>query len=67
MQLREFVGYHSGISNLTFFLLYDVSLLGKWLQTFRQIVSHFKRKEVEGYSALFRYNHHFSSKSAGNH
>jgi hypothetical protein len=34
MQLREFVGFHSGINNLTFLLLYEAKLLGKWLQTF---------------------------------
>jgi hypothetical protein len=38
MQLGEFVGVHSGISKLNFLLLYEATLLGKWLQTFRQTV-----------------------------
>jgi len=38
MQLREFVGFHSGINNLNFLLLHEATLLGKWLQTFRQTV-----------------------------
>ena len=38
MQLRDFVGLHSGINKLNFLLLYEVTLLGKWLQTFRQTV-----------------------------
>jgi hypothetical protein len=38
MQLREFVGFHCGINNLNFLLLYEVTLLGKWIQTFRQTV-----------------------------
>ena len=38
MKLRECVGFHSGINNLTFLLLYEATLLGKWLQTFRQTV-----------------------------
>jgi hypothetical protein len=35
MQLRDFVGFHSDINNLNFILLYEATLLGKWLQTFR--------------------------------
>jgi len=38
MQLRDYLGFHSGINNLTFLLLYESTLLGKWLQTFRQTV-----------------------------
>jgi hypothetical protein len=38
MQLLQFVGFHSGINNPTFLLLYEATLLGKWLQTFRQTV-----------------------------
>ena len=34
MQLREFVGFHSPKNKLTFLLLYEATLLGKWLQTF---------------------------------
>jgi len=44
MKLREFVGFHSGINNLTFLLLYEATLLGKWLQTFRQTVCVFFSK-----------------------
>jgi hypothetical protein len=33
--VREFLDFHSGINNLTFLLLYETTLLGKWLQTFR--------------------------------
>jgi len=38
MQLREFVGFHSGINNQNILLLYEATLLGKWLQTFRPTV-----------------------------
>jgi hypothetical protein len=38
MQLREFLGFHSGINNRNFLLLYEATLLDKWLQTFRQTV-----------------------------
>jgi len=38
MQLPDFVGYHSGINKLTFLLLYEVTLVVKLLQTFRQTV-----------------------------
>ena len=38
MLLREFECFHSGINNLTFLLLYEATLLGKWLRTFRQMV-----------------------------
>jgi hypothetical protein len=31
MQLGEIVGFHSGINSLTFHLLYEATLLGKWL------------------------------------
>jgi hypothetical protein len=46
MQLREFVGFRSGINKLTFLLLYEATLLGKWLQTFRQAIRvlHSKRQ-----------------------
>jgi hypothetical protein len=36
MKLREFVGFHSGINKRP---LYEATLLGKWLQTFRQTVT----------------------------
>jgi uncharacterized membrane protein YbaN (DUF454 family) len=39
MQLHKFACFHSSINNLTFLLLYEATLLGKWLQTFRQTVS----------------------------
>ena len=53
MQLGEFVGFHSGINNLTFLLLHEATLLGKWLQTFRQTVqiSLSKVQSFEDYSA----------------
>jgi hypothetical protein len=38
MQLREALSFHSGINNLTFLLLYEATLMDKWLQTFRQTV-----------------------------
>jgi SpoVK/Ycf46/Vps4 family AAA+-type ATPase len=38
MQLRDILGFHSGINNLTFLLLHEATLLGQWLQTFRQTV-----------------------------
>jgi hypothetical protein len=65
MQLRQFVGYHSGTNNRTFLLLYEATSVGKWLQTVRGSLS--KGQRFEDYSALWRYNHHFSSKSAVNH
>ena len=43
MELREFVGFHSGINDLTFLLLYESTLLGKWLQTFRQTGFHVQK------------------------
>jgi hypothetical protein len=46
MQLRGFVGFHSGINNLASLLLYEATLLGKWLQTFRQCLT-FERTNVE--------------------
>jgi len=69
MQLREFVGFHSGINNLAFVLLYESTLLCKWLQTFRQIVrvSLSKGRRFEDYSVLCKYNKYFSSISARNH
>jgi len=53
MQLREFVGFHSGINNVSFLLLHETTLLGKWLQTFRQTVrvSLSKGQGQEDYSA----------------
>jgi hypothetical protein len=38
MQLRQIFGFHSGINNLHFLLLYDTTLLGNWLRTFREEV-----------------------------
>jgi hypothetical protein len=38
MQLREYVGFHTVINIPTFLLLHEATLLGKWLQTFRQTV-----------------------------
>ena len=38
MQLHDFLGFHSGINNLTFLLLYEATLLFKWIQTFRHKV-----------------------------
>jgi hypothetical protein len=38
MQLREFLGFHSGINKLNFLPLYEATWLGKWLQTFQQTV-----------------------------
>ena len=38
MQVREVLGFQSGINNLSFFLLYESMLLGKWLQMFGQTV-----------------------------
>jgi hypothetical protein len=38
------LGFHSGKNNLIFLLLYEVTLLGNWLQAFRQNVgSHFSK------------------------
>ena len=38
MQLRQFVGFHSGINKLAFLLLHETTLAGKWLHTVRQEV-----------------------------
>jgi hypothetical protein len=34
----EFVGFHIGINNLNILLLYEATLRGMWLQTFRETV-----------------------------
>jgi hypothetical protein len=39
MKLCEFVTFHSGINNKHSLFLYEATLLGKWLRTFRQTVS----------------------------
>jgi len=39
MQLQYLLGYHSGINNPPFLLLYEVTLLGNSLQTIRENVS----------------------------
>ena len=52
MQLRDFLGFHSGINNLTIFLLYEAMLLGKWLQTFRQTVKVLFWKEERSKTSL---------------
>jgi len=44
MQLPWILCSHSGIKNLNFFLLYEATLLVKWLQTFRQTVRVFFSK-----------------------
>ena len=69
MQLRELAGFHSGINNLIFLLLHEATLLGKWLQTFRQTVrvSLSKGQMFVDYSVRWRYNLDSSSKSAGKH
>jgi len=36
MQLHYILGYHSGINNLQFFLFYENTLFGNWLQAYRQ-------------------------------
>jgi len=38
VQSREVLGFHSCINELNFLLLYEATLLGEWLQTFRQTV-----------------------------
>ena len=40
MLFRYFLGFHSSINNLPFLLLYEGSLLGNWLQTFREDVGY---------------------------
>jgi len=37
-QFDQVLDFHSGINNLHFLLLYEVTLLGNWLQTFREKV-----------------------------
>jgi hypothetical protein len=48
MRLRDFLGFQSGINKLRFLLLYEVTLLGSWLQSFREKerVSFSKRQNV---------------------
>jgi len=38
MQIRQIVGFHRNINEINFLLLYEATLFGKWLQTFRQTV-----------------------------
>jgi hypothetical protein len=38
MQLRKILSFYSGVNYLHFLLLYDIALLGNWLQTFREKV-----------------------------
>jgi len=38
MQLRGVLGFHSGKNDLTILLLYEATLLVKWIQTFGQTV-----------------------------
>jgi len=38
LQSCEFVGFHSGINKLIFLLLYEATLMGKWLLIFRLTV-----------------------------
>jgi hypothetical protein len=65
MQLREFVGFHSGTNNLTFLQLYK---LRRSVSGYRRFDSRFifKTPNAEDYSARWRYNHHFSSKCPRN-
>jgi hypothetical protein len=48
MQLCEVLGFHSGVNKLRFLLLYEVILLGNWLQSFgeKERVSFSKRQNV---------------------
>jgi len=39
MHLREILGFHSDINNVTILLLCEAKLLIKWLQKFRQTVT----------------------------
>jgi hypothetical protein len=87
MMFRQVVTFHSGINKPNTLFLYEATLLGKWLQRFRQTVSGyrhfdrqkvvadgstdskgltFKSKNVKHNSLRSKYNHNFSSKSAGN-
>ena len=61
MQLRKFLGFHSGINNLHFLLFYDITLLGNWLVTFREKVGvlYSKGQNDEKDSSLWKYNHFF--------
>ena len=44
MKLQVFIGLHRRINNLTFLMLYEATLLSKWLQTFdRQWGSDFEK------------------------
>ena len=68
LKLRQVLGFHSGINNLHFLLLYDIMLPVNWLVTFRETVwvLYPKEENFEDGSALWKYNHHFSSKILGN-
>jgi hypothetical protein len=64
MVLRQVLGFHSGINNLHFLLLYDTTLLGNWLRTFREKVglSFIKGQNEKDDSALSKYCHFFHQK-----
>jgi hypothetical protein len=68
MKLRKVLCFHSGTKNLQFLLLYDITLVGNWLLTFREKVGilFIKDQNDEDDSALRKHNHHFSSKSSEN-
>jgi len=54
MQINVILGFHSGINNLTFLLLYETTLLGKWLRTFRQKVRvSFSKRQTSNMILLF--------------
>ena len=36
MQLHYLLGFHSGMVNLPFLLLFEVTLLGKWFQALQE-------------------------------
>ena len=38
MQLCEFLGFHTGINNLSFLLLLESTLVDNWLHTFQETV-----------------------------
>jgi len=68
MKLRQVFCFHRSINNLHFLLLYDIMLMGNWIQTFREKVwvLYSTDQNYGDDSAFWKYNHNFSSKISGN-
>jgi hypothetical protein len=54
VQLHQVSGFHNGINSLHYLLLYDITLLGNWLLTFREKVrAYFQKARTKKTFLLF--------------